>query len=168
MRRSWVRLLAVGSLIAVIGMGASVQGAGKRPVSKVKTGAVCAKPAPKKAPTKAPKAAAKPSAKKNDPKAKAAASAPKTLPRLVDLGATKCIPCKMMVPVLDEISKEYKGKLKVEFVDVWKDEAAARKYNVQNIPVQIFFDAKGKEVYRHVGYFPKDGIVAKLAEMGVK
>lgn len=154
MKSNWIKLLAVVSLIAAIGVGAPVQSANK--------------PAPKKTPAKASKTAKKPAAKKNNSKAKPAAKAPKSLPRLLDLGATKCVPCKMMVPVLDELTKEYKGKLKVEFIDVWKDQKAAEKYKVQSIPTQIFFDAKGKEVYRHVGYFPKENILKAFQDHGIK
>lgn len=95
-------------------------------------------------------------------------SAPKKLPRLLDLGASKCVPCKMMVPVLDELTNEYKGKLEVEFIDVWKDQAAAEKYGVQSIPTQIFFDANGKEFYRHVGYFPKEDILKTFEKQGIQ
>ena len=107
-------------------------------------------------------------AKKSNAKAQTAAKVSKALPRLLDLGATKCVPCKMMVPVLDELAKEYKGQLKVEFIDVWKDQSAAQKYKVQTIPTQIFFNAKGKELYRHSGYYPKNEIVAKFKELGIK
>jgi thioredoxin 1 len=158
MNSTWIRLLAVVSLVAAIGMGTPVQSA-QKPVRKVKTGTICLKPAPQKVSTK--------TAQKPDQK-KTAANAPKALPKLLDLGATKCIPCKMMVSVLDELSKEYKGKLKVEFIDVWKHQSAAQKYKVQTIPTQIFFDAKGKEVYRHVGYFPKDGILKGFKTHGIK
>lgn len=92
----------------------------------------------------------------------------KQLPKLLDLGATKCVPCKMMVPVLDELKKEYKGQLDVQFIDVWKNPDSAKKYKVQSIPTQIFFNAKGKEVYRHVGYFPKDDIIKAFNDHGVK
>jgi len=92
----------------------------------------------------------------------------KQLPKLLDLGATKCVPCKMMVPVLDELAKDYKGQLDVQFIDVWKDPDSAKKYKVQSIPTQIFFDAKGKEVFRHVGYFPKDDIVKAFKDHGIK
>jgi thioredoxin 1 len=92
----------------------------------------------------------------------------KQLPKLLDLGATKCIPCKMMVPVLDGLAKDYKGQLEVEFIDVWKDQKAAEKYNVKSIPTQIFFDAKGKEFFRHVGYFPKEDIVKAFQDHGIK
>jgi thioredoxin 1 len=40
------------------------------------------------------------------------------LPRLVDLAAGKCIPCKMMAPILEELKKEYAGRMNVEFIDV--------------------------------------------------
>jgi len=92
----------------------------------------------------------------------------KQLPKLLDLGATKCVPCKMMVPVLDELAKDYKGQLDVQFIDVWKDPDSAKKYKVQSIPTQIFFDAKGKEIFRHVGFFPKEDIVKAFKDHGVK
>jgi thioredoxin 1 len=44
----------------------------------------------------------------------------------------------------------------------------AARYGIQSIPVQIFFDKDGKEVFRHVGVFPQEEIEKKLAEMGVK
>jgi thioredoxin 1 len=92
---------------------------------------------------------------------------PKALPRLLDLGATACVPCKMMAKVLDELKVEYKGKLKVDFIDVKKDTAAVKKYKVKLIPLQIFYNAKGKELFRHVGYWPKAEIVKKFKELGI-
>jgi len=106
-------------------------------------------------------------ANEKNPKAPVKPAA-KQLPKLLDLGATKCIPCKMMVPVLDELAKDYKGQLDVQFIDVWNDRSAAQKYNVQSIPTQIFFDAKGKEIFRHVGYFPKEDIVKGFKDHGIK
>ena len=46
------------------------------------------------------------------------------IPRLVDIGADKCIPCKAMAPILVELRNEYAGRMEVEFVDVWKNPAA--------------------------------------------
>ena len=88
------------------------------------------------------------------------------LPRLVDLGADKCIPCKMMAPVLEELKKEYAGKLVVEFIDVWKNPDAGKAYRIQLIPTQIFYDASGKELFRHEGFFSKKDILAKWKELG--
>jgi thioredoxin 1 len=88
------------------------------------------------------------------------------LPRLVDLGADKCIPCKMMKPILDELTKEYAGKLQVEFYDVWKDPAPGQKYGVRMIPTQIFLDPNGKELFRHEGFFSKEDILATWKKFG--
>ena len=90
------------------------------------------------------------------------------LPRLLDLGAGKCIPCKMMAPILEELKKEYAGTFDVEFADVWKDPQAAEKHGIDTIPTQIFFDASGKERFRHVGFFSKEEILAKWKELGVE
>jgi thioredoxin 1 len=89
------------------------------------------------------------------------------LPRLLDLGADKCIPCKMMVPVLKELTKEYEGLVTVEFIDVWKNPDAGKAYRIHLIPTQIFFDADGKELFRHEGFFSKKDILAKWQELGV-
>jgi thioredoxin 1 len=88
-------------------------------------------------------------------------------PRLLDLGATTCIPCKKMMPVLEELKAEYEGRLDVEFVDVWKTPGVANRYGVQTIPTQIFFDASGRELYRHQGFFPKNEILRKWHELGL-
>ncbi len=88
------------------------------------------------------------------------------LPRLLDLGADKCIPCKLMVPVLAELEKGLDGKLEVDFLDVWKNPEEAKKYRIKLIPTQIFFDPQGKELYRHEGFFARDDILAKWRELG--
>jgi thioredoxin 1 len=89
------------------------------------------------------------------------------VPRLVDLGASTCIPCKMMVPVLEELKAEYAGRLRVEFVDVRENPRAAADYGIQVIPTQIFYDASGKELFRHEGFISKEDILAKWKELGI-
>jgi thioredoxin 1 len=89
------------------------------------------------------------------------------VPKLIDLGAGKCIPCKMMAPVLEELKKEYAGRMNVEFVDVWENPDAGKPYGIEVIPTQIFFDSSGKELFRHIGFFSKDDILAKWKELGV-
>ena len=89
------------------------------------------------------------------------------VPRLLDLGSVLCIPCKMMAPLLEELREEYKGRLRVEFIDVKENPQAWDDYGIQFIPTQIFFDAAGKELYRHEGYFGKEDILAKWEELGV-
>ena len=89
------------------------------------------------------------------------------LPRLVDLGADKCIPCKMMAPILEELKTDYAGRMNVEFIDVWKNPDAGKPYGIELIPTQIFYDAAGKELFRHVGFFGKEDILGKWKELGV-
>jgi thioredoxin 1 len=89
------------------------------------------------------------------------------LPRLVDLGADKCIPCKMMAPILKELKTEFAGRMEVEFIDVWKNPDAGRPYKIKLIPTQIFFDAGGKELFRHEGFFGREDILKKWKELGV-
>jgi thioredoxin 1 len=90
------------------------------------------------------------------------------LPLLVDVGADQCIPCKMMAPVLEELRTEYAGSLEVVFVDVWKKPEEGKKYQVRGIPTQIFYDASGKELYRHAGFISKEDILKKLAELNIQ
>ncbi len=90
-----------------------------------------------------------------------------SMPRLVDVGADKCIPCKMMAPILEELRAEYAGSLEVIFVDVWKKPEEGDKYGVRMIPTQIFYDASGKELYRHLGFMSKEDILKKLQELKI-
>ena len=91
----------------------------------------------------------------------------RALPRLVDLGAGKCIPCKQMKPVLDELSREYAGQFDVVFIDVWENRTAGDRYGIRMIPTQIFYGADGKELFRHEGFMAKKDILVKWKELGV-
>jgi thioredoxin 1 len=90
------------------------------------------------------------------------------LPRLLDLGSDKCIPCKMMAPTLAELSHTYKGSFDVDVVDVRVDRAAVTRHAIRVIPTQIFYDASGRERFRHEGFMSREAILAKWAELGVK
>ena len=92
----------------------------------------------------------------------------KQLPKLVDLGADKCIPCKMMAPILEELKQNYTRTFTVEFIDVWKNPDKAKEYGISIIPTQIFYDSSGKELFRHEGFFSKEDILAKWKELGVE
>lgn len=87
---------------------------------------------------------------------------------MVDIGAKACIPCKMMIPVIESLSKEYEGRAAIVFIDVWKNPQETEKFGIRAIPTQIFYDKDGKEVMRHEGYFSKEGIVAVLTKLGVQ
>ena len=88
-------------------------------------------------------------------------------PTVIDLGARSCIPCKKMAPILESLSGEYRGRASVLFIDVHEDQAAARKFRVQMIPTQIFFNSQGKEVKRHIGFMDKPDIVKELKAAGL-
>ncbi|MDX9866287.1 MAG: thioredoxin family protein [Kiritimatiellia bacterium] len=92
----------------------------------------------------------------------------KALPRLVDLGAGKCIPCKAMKPILEELASNHAGSFKTEFIDVWENPDAGKQYGINLIPTQIFYGADGKELFRHEGFFSKEDILGKWKELGVE
>lgn len=87
---------------------------------------------------------------------------------MVDLGAKKCIPCKMMAPILEALEKEYQKRAAIVFIDVWENPEAAKDFRIQVIPTQIFYDASGREVKRHQGFMSREAIVAELDKLGVK
>lgn len=89
------------------------------------------------------------------------------LPRMIDLGAGKCVPCKLMKPILDELRQEYKNSFEVIFIDVWENPDEAKKYNIKMIPTQIFYDASGKELFRHEGFYSKEDILGKWKELKI-
>ncbi len=89
-------------------------------------------------------------------------------PSLVDFGSTGCRPCDMLAPILETLKTKYAGKVNVLFVHVGQEQILAARYGIQTIPMQFFYDKNGKEVFRHVGFWPQAEIEKKLAEMGVQ
>ena len=89
-------------------------------------------------------------------------------PAMVDFGASGCGPCDMMAPLLKALQQEYAERCTILYVDVREEQLLAARYGVQAIPEQVFFDKDGKEVFRHTGYYPREQILAKLAELGVE
>jgi len=147
--------------------------AGPTATRAAETGTPAVQAAKHPAPPQAAKDTAKPMPQTSaqPPTAKPAkpapAAKPKALPKLVDLGAKSCIPCKMMAGVLDQLTKEYGGRLKVVFYDVWENPQAGKDYGIRVIPTQIFFDTSGKEFFRHEGYMPKEDILAAFKQHGI-
>jgi thioredoxin 1 len=88
----------------------------------------------------------------------------------VELGSVRCIPCKKMQPIMEEIKKEYEGQVKVVFHDVWTEEGRpfAYQFRIRVIPTQVFLDKDGNEYFRHEGFFPKEELVKILKQKGVK
>lgn len=92
----------------------------------------------------------------------------KDMVTMVDVGAKACIPCKMMIPVIESLSDEYEGRAAIVFIDVWKNPKEAGKFGIRAIPTQIFYDKDGKEVMRHEGYSSKEEIIKVLTKLGVE
>ncbi len=86
---------------------------------------------------------------------------------MIDLGAKKCIPCKMMAPIMEKMEKQYQGRAAVVFIDVWEHREQAQRFGIRAIPTQIFYDANGKEVSRHIGFMAEKDIVATMTKLGV-
>ncbi len=90
------------------------------------------------------------------------------LPKLLDLGSHSCVPCKMMMPILDTLTREYKGKLNVEFIDIHEKREAAENYAIRSIPTQIFYDKNGVEQFRHEGFWSREEILSKFEDLGIE
>lgn len=88
-------------------------------------------------------------------------------PTLVEFGKTGCTACDMMQPILWNLEERFSGKVNVVFVHIQHFPFLASRYRITSIPLQAFFDKTGKEVFRHLGFYPQNEIEKKLAEMGV-
>ena len=89
-------------------------------------------------------------------------------PTLAEFGRGTCIPCKEMKPILENLAVEYQDRLNVSIVSVDDYRELTNYYRIMAIPTQIGFDSSGKEVFRHVGFWPKDQIIAQLSKLGIK
>jgi thioredoxin 1 len=83
------------------------------------------------------------------------------LPVLVDFTAVWCGPCKMLDPVVTQLSQEWDGKVKFVKLDVDDNSNLAMQYGVMGVPTLILF-VKGNPVQRVSGFQPKDRIIAKF------
>lgn len=82
-------------------------------------------------------------------------------PVLVDFWAEWCGPCRMVGPVVEELSNDYSGKLVVTKLDVDSNPETATKFGIRNIPTILFFKG-GQIVDKHVGAAPKATLAAKV------
>ena len=89
-------------------------------------------------------------------------------PTLVEFGATGCVPCDMMQPVLANLRRDYPEKLNVVFIHVGEEQILASRFGVRSIPVQVFYDSQGKEVFRHTGFLPEVEVTKQLEKLGVE
>jgi thioredoxin 1 len=83
-------------------------------------------------------------------------------PVLLDFGAEWCPPCKVMIPVLEELADEYKGKALIAKLDVDVNPVTAAQFKVRNLPTMLVLKG-GQVVERIVGAVPKKVLADKLA-----
>ena len=86
---------------------------------------------------------------------------------LVDLGASSCIPCRMMAPIIEKIEKEYRGKAAIIFIDVWKDKESVKRFGIRAFPTQIFFDKDGERSIAMLASWLKQTSFRGLKKMDV-
>jgi len=90
------------------------------------------------------------------------------LPKLLDFGRGKCIPCKAMAPILKELSEEYKDRVIIKIIEIDQEPPLTTANRIRLIPTQIFFDSKNQEVFRHEGFMDKEQIKKVFQKMGVQ
>jgi thioredoxin 1 len=82
-------------------------------------------------------------------------------PAMVDFGAEWCGPCKVLIPIIEEMSAEYEGRAVIGKVDVDHAPGISAKYGIRNVPTVIFIK-NGEVVDKQVGAVPKSTLTAKL------
>jgi thiol-disulfide isomerase/thioredoxin len=97
-----------------------------------------------------------------------APAAERRLPRLVDIGAGTCIPCKMMKPILEELMATRAHQFETVFVDLNYERQKGLSYGIRVIPTQVFFDENGHELFRHEGFMSKEQILQAWEQLGYK
>jgi thioredoxin 1 len=85
-------------------------------------------------------------------------------PALYEFGARYCVSCKEMAKIMAELQAQYGDQLEVRMVYADQDKDLFLKYKVVLIPTQIFLDASGQEVERHMGALSKEEVIKKLQE----
>lgn len=178
LRRLLVTVMAAGfTLTLQPGCGGGAKGpTAANPDTAVQTGAICDTTLDTTAVAGAaaatdtqklePARKVEPEPHKPEPEPEKAAEKPGTLPRMWDYGSDNCLPCQEMSRILEPMMQEYAGKVDIRIVNVYQQRELTMQARIQVIPTQIFYDAEGKELFRHIGVYPRDSIIARFRQFG--
>ncbi len=89
-------------------------------------------------------------------------------PTFVYLGSGTCLPCKMMAPILEELERELSNRANVVNIDLGKHQSAGRDFEIRSIPTLIFYDNRGSEVSRRMGFTAKEEVIEELQKAGMR
>jgi len=87
---------------------------------------------------------------------------------VIEFGGPTCVPCVKMQPVLAELQQAFGGRAQIRNFYVTQYPSEAQFHKIMVMPTQVVFDPTGKEVTRHIGYWPKDEFLSALAKAGLK
>jgi thioredoxin 1 len=128
-------------------------------------GAVCAPLAPPDSAGQS-RAAGQAGTARPEPTAEARPASAAALPRLWEFGRGTCVPCKTMKGILDPMAAEFAGKIEIRMINIDDEPGLTKEYRIMTIPTQVFISAAGDELFRHIGVYPRDSILAKFTELG--
>jgi thioredoxin 1 len=86
-------------------------------------------------------------------------------PALYEFGAGYCVSCKEMAKIMAELTASHSDQVEFRLVYVDKEKPLFEHYKIMLIPTQVFLDASGKEVDRHIGALTKEEVIKKLKEL---
>lgn len=87
---------------------------------------------------------------------------------VIEFGGPTCVPCVKMQPILGELQQTFGSRALIRNFYVTQHPKEAQAHRIMVMPTQVVFDPSGKEVTRHIGYWPKDEFLAALAKVGLK
>ena len=90
------------------------------------------------------------------------------LPRLIEFSSVRCLPCSAMAPIMEQLKQAAPDKFSVEVIDIDQHHDVAVAYKAVSVPLLVFLDGNGKELFRHFGFWPKSAILDKWRELGVE
>lgn len=87
---------------------------------------------------------------------------------IVEFGGPTCVPCKKMQPILAELQQQFGSRAQVRNFYITEHPKEAKAHRVMVMPTQVVFDASGREVTRHMGFWAKEEFLEALAKAGLK